>query len=108
MLKFQTIPLANLPQKQPRQSTPQLSFDEKFELCRKAAQARHNGKKLREFHFLSFEHEGYRLVVNGDKKVFAKLENPDSFQTRREARVVYVEVIRGHEETEGGCYFDEF
>jgi hypothetical protein len=108
MFKFHTIPTSQLPQKTTRQSTPVLSFDEKFEQYKRAAQKKHEGRKLREFHFIAFEHEGFLYVVNGLKKIFAKLENPSDFHTRRKARVVYVEVIKGHEETEGGCYFDDF
>lgn len=108
MIKFHTIPTSQLPQKQTRQATPQLSLDEKFEIYKKAAQRKHNGLKLREFHFICFEHEGFLFVMNGEKKIFAKLDNPNDFRTRREARIIYWQVIIGHEETEGGCYFDEF
>lgn len=107
MFKFNVIPKQNLPQKQIRQSAPQLTFDEKFEFYKKAAQARH-GRKLREFHFIAFEYEGFLVVVNGYKKIFAKLEYPGTRATSVQARLVYVEVIKGKEDTEGGCYFDEF
>jgi hypothetical protein len=108
MFKLNIIPKSNLPQKQVRQPTPQLSFDEKFELYKRAAQKKHEGRKLREFHFIAFEHDGYLVVVNGYKKIFAKLENPGERATSVKARLIYVEVIKGKEDTEGGCYFDEF
>lgn len=108
MFKLNIIPKANLPQKQVRTSPPQLTFDEKFELYKRAAQKRHEGRKLREFHFIAFEHEGFLVVVNGHKQIFAKLEHPGERATSIKARLVYVEVIKGKEDTEGGCYFDEF
>lgn len=108
MFKFNIIPSSQLPQKQTKQSTSQLSLDEKFSLYKKLAERKHEGKRLREFHFIAFEHEGFLYVMNGGKKVFAKLENPGTRKTSIEARIVYVEVIKGYEDTEGGCYFDEF
>jgi arginyl-tRNA--protein-N-Asp/Glu arginylyltransferase len=108
MFKLNIIPKSSLPQKQTRQSTPQLTFDEKFELYKRAAQKKHEGRKLREFHFIAFEHEGFLVVVNGCKEIFAELENPGERATSIQARLVYVEVIKGNEDTEGGCYFDEF
>lgn len=107
MFKFNIIPAANLPQKQPTTPKVQLTLDEKFELYKKLAERKH-GRKLRKFHFIAFEHEGFLVVMNGDKKIFAKLENPGSRQTSVLARIVYVEEITGYENTEGGCYFDEF
>lgn len=107
MLKFNIIPTTNLPQKQTRQSTPQLSLEEKFDLYKRQAIKRH-GIGLREFHFIAFEHEGFLYVMNGHRKVFAKLENPGSRKTSVQARLIYCEAIRNKEETEGGCYFDEF
>ena|ERR1044072_7974284 len=108
MFKLNIIPVTRIPQKQTRTPAPILSFDEKFELYKKLAQRKHEGRKLREFHFIAFEHEGFLYVVNGEKKVFAKLEFPGTRATSVQARLVYVEVIRGREDTEGGCYFDEF
>ncbi len=107
MFKFHIIPASKLPTKQPSSPVSRLTFDEKFLLYKRQAEKKH-GCKLREFHFIAFEHEGFLLVVNGDKKVFAKLENPGERRTSVQARLVYVEVIKGKEDTEGGCYFDEF
>lgn len=107
MFKFNIIPKQNLPQKQTHNSSSQeeKSLDEKFLDARKKIW-RTEHRNLREFHFLAIEHEGFLIIMNGYKKIFAKLENPQSIQARREARLVYVEAIRGREETEGGCYFD--
>lgn len=108
MFKFNIIPASQLPQKQPANSKVQLTLDEKFELYKREAIKKHSGRSLRKFHFIAFEHEGFLFVMNGEMKIFAKLENPGSLKTSRDARVIYAEVIAGNENTEGGCYFDEF
>lgn len=107
MFKFHTIPVASLPKKVPKTSTIEKSLDEKFEEMRRRIWIAEK-RKLREFHYIAIEHEGFLVVFNGYKKEVAKIEiNGNKHKAVVQARAdVYVEAIRENEETQGGCCFD--
>jgi hypothetical protein len=104
MLQFSTIKPADLPLPKARFTSEKTlieKFNEKkFEILRREK------RKLREFHFITLEHDGFLFVLNGLGKVQGKLENPNDIKTRRKAREIYVEAIRGSENHQGGCYFN--
>lgn len=104
MLNFQVLKASQvLPKK--REPLEEKTLEQKFQE-KKSLIWRIEHRKLREFHFIQIVHNGFLCLVNFKGEVIAKLEHPESLDTRRKIREIYVEIIKGSEEQNGGCFID--